>query len=57
LRDKQLVQLLPDWEARPTRSHPAIWAVYAPKKIVSSKVRAFVDFYAEMFGREDYWSL
>jgi DNA-binding transcriptional LysR family regulator len=57
LTDNRLVRMLPDWEARPTRSGPAIWAVYPPKKIVSSKVRAFVDFYAEMFGQEAYWKL
>ncbi len=55
LVDKRLVRMLPDWEARPTRSDPAIWAVYPPKKTVSSKVRAFVDFYAGIFGQEAYW--
>jgi DNA-binding transcriptional LysR family regulator len=55
LRDGKLVRLLPDWEAQPTKASPAIWAVYPPKKTVSSKVRAFIDFYAEVFGREGYW--
>jgi DNA-binding transcriptional LysR family regulator len=37
------------------RAEPAVWAVYPPKKIVSSKVRAFVDFYAEAIGEPPYW--
>ena len=36
-------------------AEPAIWAVYPPKKIVSSKVRAFVDFYAGVIGEPPYW--
>ncbi|MEW6346480.1 MAG: LysR family transcriptional regulator [Pseudomonadota bacterium] len=55
LRAGTLMALLVDWEARPTRLDPAIWAVYPPKKVVSSKVRAFVDFYAKIFGSDDYW--
>lgn len=41
LRDGTLVHLLPEWEVRPGRTAPAIWAVYPPKKTVSSKVRGF----------------
>jgi DNA-binding transcriptional LysR family regulator len=55
LRDARLVRALPDWEARTSRAEPAIWAVYPPKKIVSSKVRAFVDFLAEVIGEPPYW--
>jgi DNA-binding transcriptional LysR family regulator len=55
LRDKRLVHALPEWEARTGRAEPAIWAVYPPKKIVSSKVRAFVDFLAEVMGEPPYW--
>ncbi|WP_206999038.1 LysR family transcriptional regulator [Trinickia mobilis] len=55
LRDGKLVRLLPEWEAQPTKAVPAIWAVYPPKKTVSSKVRAFIDFYAEVFNRKGYW--
>ena len=29
--------------------------LYPPKKIVSSKVRAFVDFYVEAIGEPPYW--
>jgi DNA-binding transcriptional LysR family regulator len=55
LRDGSLVHALSDWEARTARAEPAIWAVYPPKKIVSSKVRAFVDFLAEVIGEPPYW--
>ena len=55
LREGRLVRLLPEWEAQPTRGTPAVWAVYPPKKTVSSKVRAFVDFYAAKFSQQGYW--
>lgn len=55
LREGRLLHVLPEWEARMGHAEPAIWAVYPPKKIVSSKVRAFVDFYAETFGEPPYW--
>ncbi|NUY02416.1 LysR family transcriptional regulator [Paraburkholderia youngii] len=55
VRSGALSQLLPEWEAQPKAAMPAIWAVYPPKKTVSTKVRAFIDFYAELFGREGYW--
>jgi DNA-binding transcriptional LysR family regulator len=55
IREGRLIRVLPDWEARPTRAEPAIWAVYPPKKTVSSKVRAFIDFYTALYRREGYW--
>ncbi|MBW9105485.1 LysR family transcriptional regulator [Paraburkholderia phenoliruptrix] len=55
LRTGRLQQVLPQWEARTGRAAPAVWAAYPPKKVVSSKVRAFVDFYAEAFGEPPYW--
>ena len=55
LRDGRLIRALPEWEARTGKAEPAIWAVYPPKKIVSSKVRSFVDFYAEAIGEPPYW--
>jgi DNA-binding transcriptional LysR family regulator len=33
----------------------AIWAVYPPKKVVAPKVKAFVAFLAQRFGRPAYW--
>jgi DNA-binding transcriptional LysR family regulator len=55
LRQGRLVRVLPDWEAQTSRADPAIWAVYPPKKTVSSKVRAFLDFYAALFADDSYW--
>jgi DNA-binding transcriptional LysR family regulator len=55
LRDGSLIHVLPEWEARTGRAEPAISAVYPPKKIVSSKVRAFVDFLAEVIDEPPYW--
>jgi DNA-binding transcriptional LysR family regulator len=55
LRQGRLVRLLPDWEAQTSRAAPAVWAVYPPKKTVSSKVRAFLDFYAALFADDTYW--
>jgi len=55
LREGRLRGVLPEWEARTGRAEPAIWAVYPPKKIVSSKVRAFVDFYTGLIGEPPYW--
>ncbi len=56
LRAGTLLPLLPDWTwsiaPGPER---AIWGVYAPKQTVSPKVRAFLDFIAERFGRPPYW--
>lgn len=57
LRAGRLVRLLPEWEAHIGGSDPAVWAVYPPKKTVSSKVRAFMDFYADKFAGPDYWPL
>ncbi|MEX3940694.1 LysR substrate-binding domain-containing protein [Paraburkholderia sp. BR10937] len=51
----ELVGILTDWEERATRPEPAIWAVYPPKKVVSSKVRAFVDFYVSIFEQAPQW--
>ena len=52
----RLTPLLPDWEALiapgPQR---AIWGVYPPKKVVSPKVRAFLSFIEERFGKPPYW--
>ena len=51
-----LVRLLPEWTVQLAPGvEPAIWAVYPPKRIVSPKVRVFVDFLAERFGRPPYW--
>jgi DNA-binding transcriptional LysR family regulator len=56
VRAQRLVSVLADFEwliaPGPER---AIWAVYAPKKVVSPKVKAFVAFLVERFGQPPYW--
>jgi DNA-binding transcriptional LysR family regulator len=56
IHDNRLVNVLPAWEwflaPGPER---AIWAVYPPKRIVAPKVRSFVEFLAERFGKVPYW--
>jgi DNA-binding transcriptional LysR family regulator len=51
-----LAAILPEWEAFITPGpERAIWGVYAPKKIVSPKVRAFLTFFEHRFGKPPYW--
>jgi DNA-binding transcriptional LysR family regulator len=56
IRAGRLVPLLAGWDCMiapgPER---AIWGVYPPKKTVSPKVRAFLAFIAERFGKPPYW--
>jgi len=56
VRAGRLQSLLPHWEwfiaPGPER---AIWIVYPPKKVVSPKVRTFMDFLAERYGKPPYW--
>jgi DNA-binding transcriptional LysR family regulator len=56
LASDRLTALLAGWQASmapgPERG---IWAVYPPKKVVSPKVRVFLDFLAERFGNPPYW--
>jgi DNA-binding transcriptional LysR family regulator len=55
LRDGRLTNLFPAWDIRSAREDASIWAVYPRKKTVSSKVRSFIDFFAEKFGETPYW--
>jgi DNA-binding transcriptional LysR family regulator len=56
LRSGRLLAQLSAWEALiapgPER---AVWAVYPPKKVVAPKVRAFLTFLADRFGKPPYW--
>ncbi|WP_146654546.1 LysR family transcriptional regulator [Labilithrix luteola] len=45
-----LRRILPGWTVDAGDDGAAIWFLYPPKKTVSSKVRAFVDFYAARLG-------
>jgi len=56
LRAGRLVEVLPGWEAAIAPGpEPAIWGVYPPKRVVSPKVRVFLDFLERRFGRPPYW--
>ena len=53
-----LVSLLPGWDGSLEQDfEKAIWAVYPPKKIVSPKVRAFIDFFEARFRKPAYWDV
>jgi DNA-binding transcriptional LysR family regulator len=58
VHENRLVNVLSEWEwllaPGPDR---AIWSVYPPKKVVSPKVRSFVEFMTERFGKVPYWDL
>jgi DNA-binding transcriptional LysR family regulator len=51
LRSGQLVTVLDDYAASPYTMH----ALYPHNRHLSAKVRAFVDFLAERFGRDPPW--
>ena len=55
LRDGRLIRLLPDWTASLAPGDRAIWGVYPPKKILSPKVRVFLDHIEAAFGRPAIW--
>lgn len=52
---KRLISLLPDWEGSLAPGDRAIWAIYPPKKVLSPKVRVFLDFIEARFGAPPYW--
>lgn len=57
LQDGSLVRVMPDWRCAPAQGPAALWFVYPPKRIVSSKVRSFIDFMVARIGAPPYWSL
>ncbi len=52
LQSGALVQILKD---HPLVSNTAIWAVYPSSRLLAPKVRAFIDFFADLFGPTPYW--
>lgn len=56
IRAGRLVLLMPDlnWNISPVEDTP-IWGVYPPKRVVSPKVRVFLDFIVKRFGSPPYW--
>lgn len=57
LRDGSLVRVLADWQCAPASEPAALWFIYPPKRIVSSKVRSFIDFMVARIGSPPYWTL
>lgn len=51
----ELQAWLPGWTLAGEGGPSAVWFVYPPKRIVSSKVRCFIDFVLEKVGRTPYW--
>lgn len=49
----RLQRWLPEWQV--PAGEAALWFVYPPKRIVSSKVRSFIDFMVERVGTPPYW--
>ncbi len=52
LRAGRLVQVLPDWEGS---SDVGLYAVYPSRQHLPAKVRAFIDFLADLYGPQPYW--
>ncbi|MFL1501538.1 LysR family transcriptional regulator [Pseudomonas sp. O64] len=46
---------LPQWNILGAEQEFSVWFVYPPKRIVSSKVRCFIDFIVEQLGETPYW--
>lgn len=51
----ELQAWLPHWSILGAEQAFAVWFVYPPKRIVSSKVRCFIDFVVEQLGETPYW--
>jgi DNA-binding transcriptional LysR family regulator len=51
LRKRALIRVLPEWDA----GEHAVSAVYPNRQFLPPKVRTFIDFLAERFGRESHW--
>lgn len=51
----ELVSWLPEWTVQGAERESAVWFVYPPKRIVSSKVRCFIDYMVEHIGHTPYW--
>lgn len=51
IRAARLITVLPGW----TPPKLALYAVYAPNRHLSLKVRSFIDFFAARFGPKPYW--
>lgn len=52
LQSGELVQILSNY---PLISNTALWAVYPSSRQLAPKVRAFIDYFTEVFGETPYW--
>lgn len=57
LQDGKLERVLPTLEADLTPDETAIHAIYPHKRLLSAKVRAFVDFLVEKYQPVPYWEV
>ena len=55
LRAGTLVRVLPEWQAMIATQPSGIFGLYPPHRAVPQKVRAFLDFLQQRFGRTPYW--
>ncbi|NWN90949.1 LysR family transcriptional regulator [Marinobacter adhaerens] len=51
IKDGKLQVILPEYEPQPM----ALYAVYAHRQLLASKVRGFIDFVDGFFGKTPYW--
>lgn len=53
-----LIRWLEPWQIQlqPNAPPSCVWFIYPPKRIVSTKVRSFIDFMIERFGVKPYWT-
>ncbi|MCL9782424.1 LysR family transcriptional regulator [Vibrio sp. S4M6] len=54
LNSGELVEVLRDY---PLKSKTNIWAVYPSTNLLAPKVRAFIDYFNELYGHPPYWDL
>lgn len=57
IKEGRVSRLLEGWECLPGEGAESLWFVYPPKRIVSSKVRSFIDFMVGRIGAPPYWRL
>jgi len=53
LRDGRIERLLSDYELTPTGFDPGMYALFSPAPHMAPKMRVFLDFLAETFGRRE----
>ena len=57
IQSGRLERVLPTLEADLTPDETAIHAIYPHKRLLSAKVRAFVDFLVEKYQPAPYWEI